>query len=97
MLTCEEPGKKSKRPAWRLRAEIEEDTLKPLGIESSTYHGGALAGNAIQRLMEEAEGIAIEVNQKLQECEIDGRDDEIVALTTNIRILLLLLDAVYSL
>ena len=47
--------------------------------------------------MEEAEGIAIEVNQKLQECEIDGRDDEIVALTTNIRILLLLLDAVYSL
>ena len=92
-----EPGKKSKRAARRLRAEIEEDILKPLGIESSSYHGGALAGNAIRRLMEEAEGVAIGVKQKLRECGIDGRNDEIDAVTTNIHILLSLLDAVYSL
>jgi len=47
--------------------------------------------------MEEAEGVAIGVKQKLRECGIDGRNDEIDAITTNIHILLLLLDAVYFL
>jgi hypothetical protein len=55
--------KTSKRVDRRLRAAIEEDILTPLGVESSSYHGGALNGNAIRRLMEHAEGIEIGVKR----------------------------------
>jgi hypothetical protein len=55
--------KTSKRVDRRLRAAIEEDILTPLGVESSSYHGSALSGNAIRRLMEHAEGIEIGVKR----------------------------------
>jgi hypothetical protein len=87
----------SKRADRRLRASIEEDILTPLGVESSSYHGGDLNGNAIRRLMEHAEGIALGVNQKLRECGIADRADEIDILTKNFRIVLLLLDGIFSL
>jgi hypothetical protein len=41
--------KKEKRSERRLRAEIEEDILQPLGIDATAYHGGDLAGNPIRK------------------------------------------------
>jgi hypothetical protein len=81
----------------RLRAKIEEDVLTPLGVESSSHHGGALNGNAIRRLMEHAEGIEIGIKQHLDGCCIAGRETEIEELTKNFRVVLVLLDAIYSL
>jgi hypothetical protein len=49
------------------------DILTPLDDESSSY----LNRNAIRRLMENVDGIAIWVNQKLRECGIAIRADEI--------------------
>jgi hypothetical protein len=49
------------------------------------------------RLMEHADGIAIGVKQKLSECHIAGRETEIENLTSNFRVVLLLLDAIYPL
>jgi hypothetical protein len=68
-----------------------------LNIDSSAYHGGALAGNAIRRLMEHAETVAMGVGQRLRECNLVGREQEIEDFTTGIRVVLLLLDAIYSL
>jgi hypothetical protein len=85
------------RSERRLRAEIEEDILHPLGIDSSAYHGGALAGNAIRRLMEHAEDVAIGVKKILLACNIEGREQEVEDFTISIRLVLLLLDAIYSL
>jgi hypothetical protein len=81
----------------RLRAGIEEDILTPLGVESGSYHGGALNGNAIRRLMEHAEGIEIGVKRKLDDLNIEGREAESEELTKNFRVVLVLLDAIYSL
>jgi hypothetical protein len=80
-----------------VRAEIENAILTPLGVESSSYHGGALNGNAICRLMEHAEGIEISIKQKLVERCFEGRQNEIKDLTKNFRVVLVLLDAIYSL
>jgi hypothetical protein len=68
-----------------------------LGIDATAYHGGDLAGNAIRRLMEHAENVAMGVKQKLAACNIPGRDTEIEDLTSNIRVVLTLLDGIYSL
>jgi hypothetical protein len=81
----------------RLRAEIEEDILHPLGIDSSAYHSGKLAGNAIRRLMEHAEDVAIGLKQKLLECNFKDRKQEVDDFTIGIRLVLLLLDGIYSL
>ena len=85
------------RSERRLRAEIEEDILHPLDIDSSAYHGGALAGNAIRRLMEDAEDVAIGVKKKLLACNFKDREQEVEDFTAGIRVVLLLLDAIYSL
>jgi hypothetical protein len=68
------------RSERRLRADIEEDILRPLGIDSSAYHGGALAGNAIRRLVEHAEDVAIGVKQKLLACNFEDRNQEVATL-----------------
>jgi hypothetical protein len=81
----------------RLRAEVEEDVLHPFGIDSSAYHGGALAGNAIRRLMEHAEGVATGVKMKLLECNFTDREKEVEDFTDGIRVVLLLLDGIFSL
>jgi hypothetical protein len=44
--------------------------------------------------MEHADGIALGVKQKLEECHIADRETEIKDLTTNFRIVLLLLDGI---
>jgi hypothetical protein len=85
------------RSARRLRAEIEEDVLIPLGIDSSAYHGGALVGNAIRRLMEHAETVAAGVGLKLRACNFKEREQEVKDFTSGIKVVLLLLDAIYSL
>jgi hypothetical protein len=85
------------RSERRLRAETEEDILRPLGINSSAYHVGALAGNAIRRLMEHAEDVAIGVKQKLLACNFEDRNQEVAGFTIGIRLIMLLLDAIYSL
>jgi hypothetical protein len=69
----------------------------PLGVESSSYHGGDLNGNAIRRLMEHTDGTATGVKQKLRECGIASRADEIDVLTANFRVVLLLLNGIDSL
>jgi hypothetical protein len=85
------------RSERRLKAEIEEDVLHPLKIDSSAYHGGALAGNAIRRLMEHAETVAEGVGSRLRQCNLVGREQEIEDFTSGIKVVLLLLDAIYSL
>jgi hypothetical protein len=64
----------SNRADRRLRAEIEEDVLTPLGFESFTYHGGDPNGNVIRRLMEHADGTAIGMKQKLDRMHYRQRD-----------------------
>jgi hypothetical protein len=47
--------------------------------------------------MEHAEGIEIGIKQHLDGCCIAGRETEIEELTKNFRVVLVLLDAIYSL
>jgi hypothetical protein len=89
--------KKHGRSGKRLRAEIEDDILKPLGIDSAAYHGGDLAGNAVRRLMEHAEAVAIGLNKKLKLYKVVHRDNEIDEFTSSVKVVLLLLDGIYSL
>jgi hypothetical protein len=75
------PTSKSKTGEDKLVATVQkgiawEDVLTPLGVESSSYHGGALNVNAIRRLMEHAGGIEIGIKQHLDGCCIAGRETE---------------------
>jgi ribosome-binding protein aMBF1 (putative translation factor) len=90
-----EARQKHGRSERRLRAEIEEDIS--MDIDSSAYHGGALAGNAIRRLMEHAEDVAMGVKLKLLACNFEDRKQEVEDFTSGVRVVLLLLDAKYSL
>jgi hypothetical protein len=74
------------RSERRLNAEIEEDILHPLDIDSSAYHGGALARNAIHWLMEHTEDVAIGMKQKLLACNFEDRNQEVEDFTIGIRL-----------